>query len=151
MKNKKIKNSGSVKKYEQIRRDNADRMARLSGESAGAHTPGDMQPQNDVPVSRYRAGRLMKYLNLSSCQPENISTKMPVRHILACRICLSASSLCPGHTGYGAEVLRIVCPEFRASMVVQMNHEFVWNIEPVSHDDKLNSPAGCGGGKPERQ
>ncbi|MBB2493249.1 hypothetical protein HEO57_026245, partial [Escherichia coli] len=25
--------------------------------------------QNGVPMSRYRAGRLMKYLNLSSCQP----------------------------------------------------------------------------------
>ncbi len=28
-----------------------------------------MLVQNGVPMSRYRAGRLMKYLNLSSCQP----------------------------------------------------------------------------------
>lgn len=28
-----------------------------------------MLPQNGVPMTRYRAGRLMKYLNLSSCQP----------------------------------------------------------------------------------
>ena len=28
-----------------------------------------MLTQNGVPMSRYRAGRLMKYLNLSSCQP----------------------------------------------------------------------------------
>ncbi|EKI71370.1 putative transposase, partial [Escherichia coli EC1846] len=26
----------------------------------------------------------------------------------------------------------IVCPEFRASMEAQMNHESVWNIEPVT-------------------
>lgn len=58
MKNKKIKNSGNVKRCEQIRRDNADRLARLPGESAGAHTPGDMQPQNDVPMRCYRAGPL---------------------------------------------------------------------------------------------
>ncbi|MBJ2056799.1 IS3 family transposase [Escherichia coli] len=37
--------------------------------SAGAHTLAEMLPQNGVPMSRYRAGRLMKYLNLSSCQP----------------------------------------------------------------------------------
>ena len=37
--------------------------------SAGAHTLADMLTQNGIPVSRYRAGRLMKYLNLSSCQP----------------------------------------------------------------------------------
>lgn len=28
-----------------------------------------MQIQNGIPMSRYRAGRLMKYLNLSRCQP----------------------------------------------------------------------------------
>jgi putative transposase len=28
-----------------------------------------MLTQNGVPMSRYRAGHLMKYLNLSSCQP----------------------------------------------------------------------------------
>ncbi|EKJ80265.1 IS911 transposase orfB [Escherichia coli AD30] len=28
----------------------------------------DMLTQNGVPMSRYRAGHLMKYLNLSSCQ-----------------------------------------------------------------------------------
>lgn len=37
--------------------------------SAGARTLADMLTQNGVPMSRYRAGRLMKYLNLSSCQP----------------------------------------------------------------------------------
>ncbi|WP_218071410.1 IS3-like element ISEc31 family transposase [Escherichia coli] len=37
--------------------------------SAGARTLAEMLPQNGVPMSRYRAGRLMKYLNLSSCQP----------------------------------------------------------------------------------
>lgn len=28
-----------------------------------------MLTQNGVPMSRYRAGRLIKYLNLNSCQP----------------------------------------------------------------------------------
>ncbi|HBH5175587.1 TPA: IS3 family transposase [Escherichia coli] len=37
--------------------------------SAGARTLAEMLTQNSVPMSRYRAGRLMKYLNLSSCQP----------------------------------------------------------------------------------
>ncbi len=37
--------------------------------SAGARTLAEMLTQNGVPISRYRAGRLMKYLNLSSCQP----------------------------------------------------------------------------------
>ncbi len=32
-------------------------------------TLAEMLTQNGVPMSRYRAGRLMKYLNLSSCQP----------------------------------------------------------------------------------
>ncbi|MDE1493519.1 hypothetical protein KKJ25_00630 [Xenorhabdus bovienii] len=44
-----------------------------------------------------------------------------------------------------------VCPEFRASTGAQMNHESVWNIEPVTHDEKPNNPTGCDGGKPERQ
>ncbi|EBV7177926.1 TPA: IS3 family transposase [Salmonella enterica subsp. enterica serovar Birkenhead] len=37
--------------------------------SAGARTLAEMLTQNGVPMSRYRAGRLMKYLNLNSCQP----------------------------------------------------------------------------------
>ncbi|EFF2451129.1 IS3 family transposase [Escherichia coli] len=37
--------------------------------SAGTRTLAEMLTQNGVPMSRYRAGRLMKYLNLSSCQP----------------------------------------------------------------------------------
>ncbi|EIR5915558.1 IS3 family transposase [Escherichia coli] len=37
--------------------------------SAGARTLAEKLTQNGVPMSRYRAGRLMKYLNLSSCQP----------------------------------------------------------------------------------
>lgn len=37
--------------------------------SAGARTLAEMLTPNGVPMSRYRAGRLMKYLNLSSCQP----------------------------------------------------------------------------------
>lgn len=37
--------------------------------SAGARTLAEMLTQNGIPMSRYRAGRLMKYLNLSSCQP----------------------------------------------------------------------------------
>ncbi|EFO3763612.1 IS3 family transposase, partial [Escherichia coli] len=40
-----------------------------SRSSAGARTLAEMLTQNGVPMSRYRAGRLMKYLNLSSCQP----------------------------------------------------------------------------------
>lgn len=37
--------------------------------AADARTLADMLTQNGIPMSRYRAGRLMKYLNLSSCQP----------------------------------------------------------------------------------
>ncbi|WP_437749309.1 IS3 family transposase [Enterobacter mori] len=37
--------------------------------SAGARTLAEILTQNGVPMSRYRAGRLMKYLNLSSSQP----------------------------------------------------------------------------------
>ncbi|EKJ80264.1 hypothetical protein ECAD30_45680 [Escherichia coli AD30] len=33
----------------------------------------------------------------------------------------------------------------------QMNHESVWNIEQVTHDEKPNNPTGYGGGEPERQ
>ncbi|EOF6284767.1 hypothetical protein ACK1C5_004376 [Salmonella enterica] len=32
-----------------------------------------------------------------------------------------------------------------------MNHESVWSIEPVTHDEKPNNPTGCDGGEPERQ
>lgn len=39
------------------------------GELGGARTLAEMLTQNGVPMSRYRAVRLMKYLNLSSCQP----------------------------------------------------------------------------------
>ncbi|STF39325.1 IS911 transposase orfB [Escherichia coli] len=67
-----------------------------------------MLTQNGVPMSRYRAGRLMKYLNLSSCQPENINTKMPVRSIRVCRICSSVSSLYRSQTGYGAEIFTYI-------------------------------------------
>ncbi|BCY50402.1 hypothetical protein TUM12129_50930 (plasmid) [Klebsiella pneumoniae] len=38
-------------------------------------------------------------------------------------------------TRSGSPILLIVCPEFRASMEAQMNHESVWNIEPVAHDE----------------
>ncbi|UUR52133.1 hypothetical protein GIU80_023575 (plasmid) [Shigella flexneri] len=31
-----------------------------------------------------------------------------------------------------------------------MNRESVWNIEPVTHDEKPNNPTGCDGGEPER-
>ncbi|APG37982.1 HTH-like domain protein [Escherichia coli 2846750] len=41
--------------------------------SAGARTLAEMLTQNGVPMSRYRAGRLMKYLNLSSCQPGEVA------------------------------------------------------------------------------
>ncbi|WP_373370586.1 IS3 family transposase [Pectobacterium parmentieri] len=37
--------------------------------SAGARTLADMLTHNGFPMSRYRAGRLMKQLALSSCQP----------------------------------------------------------------------------------
>ncbi|WP_241587753.1 IS3 family transposase [Rosenbergiella epipactidis] len=37
--------------------------------SAGARTLAEILTQNGIAMSRYRAGRLMKYLNLSSCQP----------------------------------------------------------------------------------
>lgn len=43
--------------------------------SAGARTLAEMLTQNGVPMSRYRAGRLMKYLNLSSCQPGKYSVQ----------------------------------------------------------------------------
>lgn len=36
---------------------------------AGARTLAEMLTQNGVPMSRYRTGRLMKYLNVSSCKP----------------------------------------------------------------------------------
>ncbi|WP_192892726.1 hypothetical protein [Escherichia coli] len=29
-----------------------------------------------------------------------------------------------------------------------MNRESVWNIEPVTHDEKPNNPTGCDGGEP---
>lgn len=34
------------------------------------------------------------------------------------------------------ETSRTVCPEFRVSRDTQMNHESVWNIEQVTHDEK---------------
>ncbi|MEE6866905.1 hypothetical protein Q0S35_24545, partial [Escherichia coli B15/O112:H1] len=54
-------------------------------------------------------------------------------------------------TRSGRVTSRTVCPEFRASMEAQMNHESVWNIETVTHDEKPNNPTGCDGGEPERQ
>ena len=41
---------------------------------------------------------------------------MLVRNIPACRICLSASSLCPSQIGYGAEILRISGPEIAGAI-----------------------------------
>ncbi|WP_394853165.1 IS3 family transposase [Serratia marcescens] len=57
-------NPGHVRLCSEIRR-----VWNQSRGSAGARTLADMLTQNGVPMSRYRAGRLMKYLNLSSCQP----------------------------------------------------------------------------------
>ncbi|EMX8761545.1 IS3 family transposase [Escherichia coli] len=57
-------NPGHVRLCSEIRR-----AWNQSRGSAGARTLADMLTQNGVPMSRYRAGRLMKYLNLSSCQP----------------------------------------------------------------------------------
>ena len=37
------------------------------------------------------------------------------------------------------------------AMDAQMNHESVWNVEQVTHDEKPNNPTGCDGGEPERQ
>ncbi|WP_253385080.1 hypothetical protein [unidentified bacterial endosymbiont] len=47
--------------------------------------------------------------------------------------------------------LRTVCPAFRAGMDAKMNHESVWNIEPVTHDERPVNSTGCDGGEPERQ
>ncbi|EEZ9615884.1 IS3 family transposase [Escherichia coli] len=57
-------NPARVRLYSEIRR-----AWNQSRGSAGARTLAEMLTQNGVPMSRYRAGRLMKYLNLSSCQP----------------------------------------------------------------------------------
>lgn len=32
-----------------------------------------------------------------------------------------------------------------------MNHESVWNIEPITHDELRDKPTECDGGEPERQ
>lgn len=32
-----------------------------------------------------------------------------------------------------------------------MNHEFVWNIVQITHDEKPADPIGCGNGESERQ
>ncbi len=32
-----------------------------------------------------------------------------------------------------------------------MNHEFVWNIVQITHDEQLADPIGCGNGESERQ
>lgn len=45
------------------------RLRKLSRGSAGARTLAEMLTHNGIPISRYRAGHLMKHLNLSSCQP----------------------------------------------------------------------------------
>lgn len=36
-------------------------------------------------------------------------------------------------------------------MDIRMNHESVWNIEPVTHDEKAKNPTGCDGEELERQ
>ena len=93
-----------------------------------------MLTQNGVPMSRYRAGRLMKYLNLSSCQPGKHQYKMPVRSIRVCRICSSVSSLYRSQTGYGAEILRISGQEI-AGAIWRSSWIFCpqgYRLEPVS-------------------
>lgn len=50
-------------------------------------------------------------------------------------IACNGNLLLPGPIRSGSPILLIVCPEFRASMEAQMNHESVWNIEPVTHDE----------------
>ncbi|MGP0837935.1 IS3 family transposase [Serratia sp. CY85251] len=57
-------NPARVRLYSEIRR-----AWNQSRGSAGARTLAEMLTQNGIPMSRYRAGRLMKSLNLSSCQP----------------------------------------------------------------------------------
>lgn len=57
-------NPARVRLYSEIRR-----AWNQSRGSAGARTLAEMLAQNGVPMTRYRAGRLMKYLSLSSCQP----------------------------------------------------------------------------------
>nr|WP_308379154.1 IS3 family transposase [Serratia marcescens] len=57
-------NPARVRLYSEIRR-----AWNRSRGSAGAHTLAEMLTQNGIPMSRYRAGRLIKSLNLSSCQP----------------------------------------------------------------------------------
>ncbi|WP_156773065.1 IS3 family transposase [Kosakonia sacchari] len=57
-------NPARVRLYSEIRR-----AWNQSRGSAVARTLAEMLVQNGVPMTRYRAGRLMKYLSLSSCQP----------------------------------------------------------------------------------
>lgn len=57
-------NPEQVKLHSEIRR-----LWNQSRGSAGARTLADMLTHNGIPMSRYRAGRLMKELKLSSGQP----------------------------------------------------------------------------------
>lgn len=50
-------------------------------------------------------------------------------------IAYSGSLTSCGPIRSGSPILPIVCPEFRASMDTEMNHESVWNTEQVTHDE----------------
>ncbi|EIV9109561.1 IS3 family transposase [Escherichia coli] len=69
--------------------------------SAGARALADMLIQNGIPMSSYRARRLMKHLNLRSAQPGKYQYKNAARSIPACRVCLSVGFLCWRPSRYG--------------------------------------------------
>jgi len=69
---------------EKIRLKTLVRMAhRQSGGSAGARTVASMVSQTGTPLSRYRAGRLMKALSLVSCQQPKHRYKRAAQEHLA--------------------------------------------------------------------
>ncbi|VCY63398.1 Putative transposase (identified by ISEscan HMM) [Escherichia coli] len=71
--------------------------------SAGARTLAEMLTQNGVPMSRYRAGRLMKYLNLSSCQPGKHQYKNARQEHTSLPNLLERQFAYRSQTGYGVE------------------------------------------------
>ncbi len=93
-----------------------------------------MLTQNGVPMSRYRAGRLMKYLNLSSCQPGKHQYKNARQEHTCLPNLLERQFAVPSQIGYGAEILRISGREiagaiWRSSWIFARR---VIRLEPVS-------------------
>jgi putative transposase len=104
---------------------------------AEARTLAEMLTKPDVLMSaRYRAGRLMKHLNLSSCQPGKHQYKNARQEHTSLPNLVYVSSQYRSQTGYGVEILRISGQEIAGAI-----WRLLWSFARGLSAGSLSAPA----------